>query len=174
MWAVFTASGESSRCRTKGIDMGAMEPGPPPRAATESLTCPSSDGAIGNLLIGIVCSDGTVAATRPPLGIDDDFVKKASVSSDQPPETRFRFAGPCVTTACQQWAGTRCAIGDLVANASTTTAGHLPPCDIRPTCRWWSQNGPAACRSCALVVHTPPKPFARTDGCPPSTRAPSF
>jgi hypothetical protein len=121
-------------------------------------TCPSSKCASGNLLIGIVRSDGTVAAISPTLEVDDEFVCQARDASHRAPETRFRFAGPCVTTSCQQWTGSRCAIGDLVAGASQPNSEPLQPCSIRSTCRWWSQNGRAACRSCSLVVHTPPVP----------------
>jgi hypothetical protein len=136
--------------------MGTIKSEAPTRASRDVLTCPSSDSAHGNLLIGIVRADGSVAPIHPPLGIDDDFVRKAGEASQLPPEARFRLAGPCLTTSCRQWTGTRCAVGDAVADASPSRPERLPACAIRSTCRWWSQNGPAACRSCALVVHTPP------------------
>jgi hypothetical protein len=120
-----------------------------------ALTCPSSDCSTGNLLIGVVQRDGTVSRVQPPLEVDDHFVRRAEESSQHPPEARFRFAGPCVTTSCQQWTGSRCAVGDLVANA-TPDVEALQPCAIRATCRWWSQNGPRACTSCSLVAHSRP------------------
>ena len=119
------------------------------------LTCPSHICASGNLLIGIVNSDGNVVPLRNPLEVDDDFVRRASAASHQSPESRFRFAGPCVTTSCKQWTGSRCAIGDVVAAAWQEDSGALQPCSIRATCRWWAQNGPSACSSCLLVVRTP-------------------
>jgi hypothetical protein len=120
-----------------------------------ALTCPSSHGAPGNLLIGIVAGDGSVMAVRPPLPVDETFVDQARHASERPPEARFRFAGPCETNSCRQWTGSRCAVGDIAA-ATHRGPQPLQPCAIRPTCRWWAQNGAAACRGCTLVVHTPP------------------
>jgi hypothetical protein len=120
---------------------------------TTELTCPSSHCAPGNLLIGIVAGDGSIVPIRPPLAVDDTFVDDARQASQRPAEARFRFAGRCVTSSCQQWTGSRCGIGDIVA-ASRPEPEPLRPCVIRPTCRWWAQNGPDACRGCALVAHT--------------------
>jgi hypothetical protein len=116
-------------------------------------TCPSSHCAPGNLLIGIVAGDGSIVPVRPPLPVDETFVDEAQQASGRPPEARFRFAGRCVTSLCRQWTGSRCVVGDVVA-ASDPGPQSLQPCAIRPTCRWWAQNGPAACRGCTLVVHT--------------------
>ncbi|ADP82639.1 hypothetical protein [Pseudofrankia inefficax] len=126
----------------------------PPRPAT----CPSSSCEPGHLLIGIVRPDGTTAGVWPPLPIDEAFVASAR-AADRVPEARLRFAGPCVTSQCHQWHGDRCRIGDLVAGQPQAAVGPgaaaaPPPCAIRATCRWWSQNGVAACRSCPKVVHT--------------------
>jgi hypothetical protein len=120
----------------------------------EQLTCPSSTCSPGHLLIGIVRSDGTTVGVRPPLAIDDHFVATANAAGSRPPEARFRFAGPCVTSRCRHWADQRCSLGDLVASGAPTDDAPPPPCAIRPTCRWWAQSGVAACRVCPMVVHT--------------------
>lgn len=125
----------------------------PAGADTAELTCPSSHCAPGNLLIGIVAGDRSIVPVRAPLAVDETFVEQAHEASERPPEARFRFAGRCVTSACRQWSGSRCGIGDIVA-AADPGSQPLQPCAIRPTCRWWAQNGPAACRGCTLVVHT--------------------
>lgn len=124
-----------------------------------ALTCPSRDCASGNLLIGVVRADGTVARMHPPTEIDDRFVDRACHASSRPAEARFRFSGPCVTGACENWTGTRCGVSDAITAAVSPEClplQPLPRCEIRPTCRWWSQNGTAACRMCSLIVHTPP------------------
>ncbi|MFI9366132.1 hypothetical protein ACIG5E_34535 [Kitasatospora sp. NPDC053057] len=132
--------------------MGAAEAG-------SGTTCPSSLCAPGHLLLGIVRPDGTVAALRRPLTVDADFVARASAPGRRPPEARFRFAGPCVGPACGQWAEERCSLGDAVAHAAheagvDASGTPLPPCAVRPTCRWWQQGGPAACHVCDHLVHT--------------------
>lgn len=127
-------------------------PNPVP-AEDASATCPSGLCAAGNLLIGIVQGNGVVAPVTPALEVDDSFVQRAIGSSVHPPEARFRFAGHCVTTSCEQWTGTRCAVGDKAVRLQPSRQA-LAPCSIRATCRWWKQNGSAACAACSLMVHT--------------------
>ncbi|MEV4514396.1 hypothetical protein AB0K00_36225 [Dactylosporangium sp. NPDC049525] len=119
-------------------------------------TCPSSSCTPGNLLIGIVRPDGTLAGVSPPLELDTTFVERAQ-AGERAPEARMRFAGPCVTSRCRQWTGDRCGVADLIADAAPGAGQEpagLPPCPIRATCRWWAQRGAAACRICPSVVHT--------------------
>ncbi len=115
-------------------------------------TCPSGACAAGNLLIGIVRPDGTVGALSPPLEIDDDFVRDATVPSLRPPESRFRFAGTCVQSACRHWDQDRCGLGDTVAASAPLDAHRLQRCAVRPQCQWFRQSGPAACRVCPKIV----------------------
>jgi hypothetical protein len=120
----------------------------------EPALCPSSSCSPGHLLLGILRPDGTVAGVRPPLPVDAAFVRRASAEGLRAPETRFRFAGPCVTSACQHWTGSRCRVGDAAAAAGRADA-VLPPCPIRRACRWWLDSGPAACQTCSSIVRTP-------------------
>jgi hypothetical protein len=117
-------------------------------------TCPSSSCAPGNLLIGIVRPDGTLAPVRPPLELDATFVARAR-AGERAPEARMRFAGPCVTDRCRHWQDRRCGVADLAASAAPDgDPAELPPCPIRATCRWWAQRGAAACRICPAIVHS--------------------
>ncbi|MEU7020426.1 hypothetical protein ABZ990_07170 [Streptomyces sp. NPDC046203] len=109
-----------------------------------------------------------MAALHPPLPVTAAFAERAAAPGMRPPEARFRFAGPCVESACRQWAEGRCSVGDEVAGrgrAKRATQGSHgshgdsgapapPPCAIRSTCRWWAQGGADACRICPGVVHT--------------------
>lgn len=125
-------------------------------ASDHQATCPSSSCSPGNLLLGIVRPDGKIAALYPPIAVDQHFVEKASGPGLRPPESRFRFAGPCVTSACRHWLNNRCSLGDAAARAGTRVpADRVPPCTVRTSCRWWSQSGVAACRICPTIVHTP-------------------
>jgi len=122
-------------------------------------TCPSSDCSPGNLLIGVIGSDGRVGHIRPPLTVDENFVQRASQGAT-PPEARLRFAGQCVEAACAQWTGAACGViqGLLTATGEKTEEPRetgIPVCAIRPSCRWFSQEGLDACRVCPLVVRSP-------------------
>jgi len=96
----------------------------------------------------------------PPLEIGAGFVDRVSADPDHPAESRFRFAGACVTTACQQWRNEQCQVGraaSIVAKRLDPIE-ELPRCAIRARCRWWWQEGRAACAACAWVVHTTMRP----------------
>lgn len=140
-------------------------------AAAAGAMCPSSSCGPDRLLIGIVRPDGTVAALHRPLRVDAEFTERASAEGRRPPEARFRFAGPCATSACGHWAEERCALGDTVARAGAALDqdGALPACAIRSSCRWWAQGGPDSCRVCSRIVHTTTVPGpAVGSGAPPS------
>jgi hypothetical protein len=101
--------------------------------------------------MGIVQADGRIGYLGNPLDVDDEFVKRAH--EGRTPERRFRFVNRCAESGCHQWTGTRCGVIDKVMKE---LEGHeaeaLPKCGIRPHCRWFAQNGAAACSVCALVV----------------------
>lgn len=64
----------------------------------------------------------------------------------------FRFAAPCAQHACQHFDGSRCSLIARVVQLLPTAGGALPPCRIRPKCRWWHEEGPRACARCPLIV----------------------
>ena len=120
----------------------------------EPLLCPSAPCEEGARLLGIVQSDGTVAFTPDEITIDGAFV--ATARRGRKPEARFRFASPCQRRRCVQWTGERCGVVDAVlrciAGSGVVVATSLPPCSIRPRCRWFDQSGSVACNACAFVT----------------------
>ncbi len=67
----------------------------------------------------------------------------------------MRFAAACQTTGCTQWTGGGCGVVEKVLfhlAVPQTADAPLPPCLIRATCRWFSQQGARACGVCDLVV----------------------
>ncbi|HEX4729283.1 MAG TPA: hypothetical protein VH298_15865 [Jatrophihabitans sp.] len=64
----------------------------------DATLCPSFHCADGALLIGVLGPDGTVGYLNPAPTIDPDFVAVAE-QQPRPAEQRFRFAGPCATSA---------------------------------------------------------------------------
>ena len=114
--------------------------------------CPSSRCKEGSLLLGIVNAEGSVDILANPLPIDDTFIQIAEQGRE--PEKRFRFVNKCVEGGCQQWTGSRCGVIDtvLLQLQHITDENNLPLCNIRSDCRWFSQTGEAACKTCTLVV----------------------
>lgn len=115
--------------------------------------CPSARAEPGATLIGVVGEDGHVHYLKTAIEIDQDFIDVAS--RDGPLEQRFRFGGTCVECGCEQWDDGRgkCRVIETVASFIPPPEDETPlqPCSIRPTCRWFRQSGPSACRICPLV-----------------------
>jgi hypothetical protein len=111
------------------------------------------------VLVGVVGPGGRLGYVTPALAVDAQFVARTRLG--RPPESRFRFAEPCVEARCAQWAGDRCGlIAQLLASprgaeaASRERGRPLPRCAIRRSCRWFAERGPEACAICPHVVHT--------------------
>jgi hypothetical protein len=130
------------------------------------ISCPSNRCKPGSDLIGIRQDDGTVAILPQPLPVDQHFVDIARQTPGEP-EERFRFSNKCVESGCGQWTGSRCGVIDRVINMLDAIPGvapnqvteetpgadvSLPPCGIRPTCRWFLQSGSNACHVCPYVL----------------------
>ena len=118
----------------------------------DGLTCPSARCEPGSSLIAVLAEDGRLAHVTPELPVDEAFVARASRHG--PPEARMRFASPCVEARCAQWTGTGCGViaDGLAADVPTGDDRRLLRCAIRPRCRWYAQEGGAACRLCPLIV----------------------
>lgn len=114
-------------------------------------TCPSAIAETGNLLYARV-DNGRIERLGTPLPLTADFV--AAVRSHGSPEQRFRFAGTCQEGRCAQWTGTGCGVIERVLSRMDTVAGEhpLPRCFLRASCRWFAQEGAAACSACSRVV----------------------
>lgn len=70
------------------------------------------------------------------------------------PTEVFRFAAPCVCSGCAHFAAeaSKCRLVEKVVRWMPVVVERLPACAIRPSCRWWQQEGRAACLRCPQVV----------------------
>jgi hypothetical protein len=64
----------------------------------------------------------------------------------------LRIAAPCGNGACGNYEGGACGLAGRVARMLDPVVSALPRCAIRPTCRWFREQGPAACVRCPQVV----------------------
>jgi hypothetical protein len=106
-------------------------------------------------MLGVRDPKGRLAYINPAAHVTDEVLVELRGHSVVP-EKRFRFASTCTEDACGHWTGRACGLSDLLAAADVPSdaadGDGLPPCSIRSTCRWFFQNGRAACRVCPLVV----------------------
>ncbi|KQP21783.1 hypothetical protein [Pseudorhodoferax sp. Leaf267] len=70
------------------------------------------------------------------------------------PAEVFRMASPCVGSACHHFDDGEhsCRLAKKTAALAPIVVERLPRCAIRPTCRWWKQEGVSACRRCPQVA----------------------
>lgn len=64
----------------------------------------------------------------------------------------FRVAAPCAERRCQHFDGRDCGLATRIVQTLPVVVQRLPRCAIRPDCRWWRQEGRAACLRCPQVV----------------------
>jgi hypothetical protein len=64
----------------------------------------------------------------------------------------FRLSAPCEQSKCIHFDGAHCQLAARIVEILPQVTEKLPPCTIRRTCRWYQQEGPAACFRCPQVV----------------------
>jgi hypothetical protein len=64
----------------------------------------------------------------------------------------FRLSARCEESKCTHFDGTHCQLAVRIARMLPEVVDHLPACTIRPECRWFRQEGRAACLRCPQVV----------------------
>jgi hypothetical protein len=123
-------------------------------AVNVGLFCPSAQPAWeGSVVLGVV--GGTAAAPRvaylaEPLPVTDELLALAAPVT---PTEVFRIAAPCAGSACCHFVGAACTLVErIVDHLPLAVEEGLPPCHLRPQCRWWAQEGKAACARCPQVV----------------------
>ena len=122
--------------------------------------------------MGVVLPDGRIAYAADRIVVDEPFVRAAH--EGRPPEQRFRFSSPCMSSACQQWNGHECGLIDRLLIEYERQFGppptdDLPDCPIRSDCRWFLQRGGRSCAVCEVLVTD----VDLTDpGPPPGSRRP--
>jgi hypothetical protein len=68
------------------------------------------------------------------------------------PTEVFRLAATCAEHKCPHFDGADCQLATRIVQILPAVVTTLPPCIIRQECRWYSQEGGAACRRCPEVT----------------------
>lgn len=127
--------------------------------------CPSARPEMpGAVAFGVVA--GTVKAPRLVHFTEPQPVTEELLALAQPaaPTEVFRFAAPCAGHACGHFDGRDCQLATRIVQILPAASSGLPPCMLRAECRWWQQEGKAACLRCPQVVsecHTPSEEMLR-------------
>jgi hypothetical protein len=140
--------------------------------STATPLCPSADpGVPGCVAIGVVLGSADEPRLRQfesPLPVSDDLLAMAAPAR---PTEVFRFAAPCSCGACPNFHGDRCGLVTKIVRLVPAVTAALPNCLVRPQCRWWQEEGKAACLRCPAVVtdNASPSPLMRLASDPSTT-----
>ncbi len=144
------------------MPMAATQPQPVSAAVVAAplspFSCPSAQPDMAEARIFGVLS-GT--AEQPRVAY---LKQEAVIPADATPATGdlkpievFRFAARCEEGRCAQYADGRCSLGQRLVDGLDEVVDSLPSCTIRPTCRWYAEQGRAACLRCPQVVTLVPQ-----------------
>jgi hypothetical protein len=115
--------------------------------------CPSAQAdSSGAVVIGVV---GGTPAEPHVIPLEEAVpVTEELLALTEPvtPGEVLRTAAPCVGCRCSHFKDHRCTLATKVTRELPPVTGELPPCPIRPTCRWFTQEGAEACRRCPQIV----------------------
>jgi hypothetical protein len=68
------------------------------------------------------------------------------------PTEIFRLSATCAEHKCPHFDGADCRLATRIVNILPAVVDSLPPCTIRRECRWYSQEGGAACKRCPEIT----------------------
>ena len=68
------------------------------------------------------------------------------------PTEVLRFAAPCARSGCMHYDGDGCSLGRRTVALVQPVVEALPPCRIRPRCRWFAEQGRDVCFRCPVIV----------------------
>jgi len=64
----------------------------------------------------------------------------------------LRLAARCEEAKCTHFNAGQCRLATRIVQMLPEVTNDLPPCVIRKTCRWFRQEGRAACLRCPQIV----------------------
>ncbi len=151
--SVETSTSANPRLSRSSNDSSSRESTPSvPDLATMPL-CPSGRPEASEAVVfGVV--GGTVTAPQvgyltEPMSVNEDIL---ALSGSVEPTEIFRMASTCANHGCKHFDGSHCRLAMRIVEQLSPVVEALPACQIRPHCRWWQQEGKAACQRCPQVV----------------------
>jgi len=115
--------------------------------------CPSAQPEMEQCrVLGVVQRDGPT----PILQYLNEYLPATdevlAMAAPLKPTEVFRLAATCAEHRCPHFDGADCQLATRIVQILPAVVTTLPPCIIRQECRWYSQEGGAACRRCPEVT----------------------
>jgi hypothetical protein len=127
-----------------------------PEVNEDALLCPSAQPSEpGARVFGVQSTqhgpDRRVGYLAEAVPVTPEIL---ALSGKAAPAEVLRMAAPCMRTGCMNYQGGACGLAGRVARMLEPVVNALPACAIRRHCRWFAEQGPAACLRCPQVVTT--------------------
>ena len=118
-----------------------------------SKLCPSAQPGMDQCrVLGVVQRD----SPAPTLQYLNEHVPATpevlALAAPLKPTEVFRLAATCAEQQCPHFDGADCRLAARIVQILPAVVNTLPPCIIRKQCRWYSQEGGAACKRCPEVT----------------------
>ena len=124
-----------------------------PRGGAEPLKCPSAQPGMGDVqILGVI----SYQSGEPGLAYLDEAMPVSPVTLELAapldPSQVFRLSARCEEKRCTHFDGRDCQLATRIARLLPEVVDRLPACNIRRDCRWFRQEGRAACVRCPQIV----------------------
>ncbi len=124
-----------------------------PDRDSAALLCPSAQPEMADAhVLGVV--EPTPAGPRIAY-LNERIPAAAEIlahAAPMPAGSIFRLAATCESARCTHFDGTHCRLASRIVGSLAEVTERLPPCTIRPSCRWYQQEGRPACLRCPQIV----------------------
>ncbi len=118
-----------------------------------SKLCPSAQPGMDQCrVLGVVQRDGAAPVVQY---LDQHLPATPEVLAMTAPLKAtevFRLAATCAEHKCPHFDGADCRLASRIVRTLPPAVEALPPCIIRKDCRWFSQEGAAACKRCPEIT----------------------
>jgi hypothetical protein len=115
--------------------------------------CPSAQPGMDNCqVLGVVQRDGPkpmlLYLSSPVPATEAVLAMTAPLKVTEV----YRLSATCAEHKCPHFDGADCRLATRIVERLPAAVEALPPCIIRKTCRWFSQEGGAACLRCPEIT----------------------
>lgn len=117
------------------------------------LRCPSAQPDMADAqILGVIRAD----TAEPRLAYLNERVAATAelmaAAAPALPGEVFRLAAKCEESKCTHFHAGACRLASRIVDMLPEVTDSLPPCVIRKSCRWFHQEGRAACLRCPQIV----------------------
>ena len=106
----------------------------------------------GYRILGVVQRDGPAPMLEYLTELLPATKDVLALAAPLKPTEVFRLAATCAEHRCPHFDGTDCRLAGRIVQILPAAVTALPPCIIRKDCRWYSQEGAAACHRCPEIT----------------------